>query len=178
MFCFWRARSPATAPKASRARRGKAFMARGTARPPSSSSRSNPQAVPLSVPRAKPPGRRLRLPPLRLELVGTRPPQKPNLLRLRRLRRIMTTTCTFASRGRRWRRWIPGSPTRCSTTFPRALDCKIPHQSFTQSRCSWRHPSRSSGLELPSLFRTRVSRSCSLAGLAIRAWIRWTPNRI
>ena len=108
-----------TAPKASRARRGKAFMARATARTPSSSSissnsSSNPQAVPLNIPRAKPPGWPLRLPPLRLELVGTRPPQKrwlreSNLLRLRRLRRRMTTTCTFACRGRRWRQWIPGA---------------------------------------------------------------------
>ena len=53
------------------------------------------------------PGRPLRLPPLRLELVGARPPHKrwlrqPNLLRPRRLRRMVTTTCTFACHGRRW----------------------------------------------------------------------------
>ena len=86
------------------------FMARSTARTSSSSSSSNPQAVPLSIPGAKPPGWPLRLPRQRLELVGTRPPQKrwlrePNLLRLLRLRRRMTTTCTFAYRGRRWRQW-------------------------------------------------------------------------
>ena len=89
LFVASKVTSNGTAPKAGRARRGKAFMARATARPPSSS--SNPQAVPLSIPGVKPPGRPLRLPPLRLELVGTRPPQKrwlrePNLLRLRRLR--------------------------------------------------------------------------------------------
>ena len=68
-------------PKASRARRGKAFMARATARTPSSSSiiisSSNPQGVPLSIPGAKPPRCSLRLPPLRLELVGTRLPLEP-----------------------------------------------------------------------------------------------------
>ena len=79
-------------PKVSRERQGKAFMARAIATPPSSSSSSNPQTVPLSIPGAKPPGRPLRLPPLRLTLVGTRPPQKrwlrePNLLRLRCLRK-------------------------------------------------------------------------------------------
>ena len=51
-----------TVPKVSRARRGKAFMARATARSQSSST-SNPQAVPLSTPRAKPPGRSLRMLP-------------------------------------------------------------------------------------------------------------------
>ena len=81
---------------------------------------SNPQAVPLSIPGIKPPERPLRWPPLRVELVDTRPPQKrwlrePNLLRLRRLRRRMTTTCTIACRGRRWRQWIPGAPRRCSS---------------------------------------------------------------
>ena len=66
-----------TAPKASRARRGKTVMARATARPPSSSSSSsNPQAVALSIPRAKPPGRPLRLPPLWLELVGKKTASK------------------------------------------------------------------------------------------------------
>ena len=123
---MWQARSQTMGlpPKASRARRGKGFTARATARPPSSTSSStNPQAVSLSIPGAKPPGRPLRMPPLRLELVGTRPPQKPwirepNLLRMRRLRRRMTTTCTFACRGRRWRQWIPGAPGRCSSTFP------------------------------------------------------------
>ena len=94
--------------------------------------------------------------PLRLELVGTRPPQKrwlrkPNLLRLRRLRRMVTTTCTFACHGRRWRQWIPGSPRRCSTIFSRALGRK------TQFRCSCRHRRRSSGLEIPVPCRTRVS---------------------
>ena len=99
-----------TAPKAGRTRRGKAFICRATARIPRSSSisntSSNPQAVPLSIPGATPPGWPLRLPPLHLVLVGTRPPRKrwlreSNLLRLRRLRRKMTTTCTFACRGRR-----------------------------------------------------------------------------
>ena len=143
-----------TAPKASRARRGKTVMARATARPPSSSnSSSNPRAVPLSVPGGKPPGRPLCLPPLRLELVATRPPQKqwlrePNLLHLRRPRRRMTTTCTFACRGRRWRQWIPGAPRRCSTMVLRELGRKMPRQSFDQFRCSYRHPRRSSGLEL------------------------------
>ena len=168
--------SNGTAPKASRARRGKAFMARATAYPPcssSSSSSSNPQAVPLSIPGAKPPGRPLRLPPLRLKLVGTRPPQKwwlsaPNLRRLLRLHRRMTT-CTFAYRGRRWRQWIPGAPRRCNTMFPRALGRKIPHQSFNLFRCSCRRPRRRIIFEIPAPFRTHVSRSCSLAGLAIRA---------
>ena len=121
--------SNGTAPKASKVRRGKAFMARAKAMPhssSSSSSSSNPQAVPLSIPGAKPPGRPLRLPPLRLELVGTRPLQKrwlrkPKLLRLRRLRRMMMATCTFACRGKRWRQWIPGSPRRFSTMFLRAI---------------------------------------------------------
>ena len=68
--------------------------------------------------------------PTRLELVGTRPPEKrwlreANLLRLRRLRRRMTITCTFACRGRMCRQWIPGAPRRCSTTFLRALGRKM-----------------------------------------------------
>ena len=50
-------------PQASRGRRRKAFMARATARPPSSSNSSSPQAVPLRIPGAKLPGRPLRLPP-------------------------------------------------------------------------------------------------------------------
>ena len=161
------------------------FMARATARPPSSSSSSssNLQAVPISLPGVKPPARPLRLPPVRLELVGTRPPQKRwlrelNLLRLRRLLRRMTTTCTFACRGKRWRQWIPSAPRRCSTMFPRALGRKMPHQPFNQFRCTCRHRRRSRCLEIPAPFRIRVFRSCSLAGLAIRAWIRWTPNRI
>ena len=89
--------SNGTARKASGARRGKAFTARATSRPPSSSNRSsNPQSVPLSIPGVNPPGGGLRLPPLRLELVGTRPPQKrwlrePNLLRPRPLHRRLTT---------------------------------------------------------------------------------------
>ena len=158
-------------------------MVRTTASPPSSSS-SNQHAAPFSIPGVKPPGRPLRLPPVRLALVGTRPLQKRWLrrsspLRLRRLRRMMTTTCTFLSRGRRWSQWIPGSPRRWSTMFPRTLGRrKIPHQSFTQLRCSCRHPRRSRGLEIPAPFRARVSRSCSLAGLAIREWIRWTPDHI
>ena len=172
---MWQAKtqeSNGTAPKASRVRRRKAFMARVTARTPSSSSSSNPQAVPLSIPGAKPPGWPLRLPPLLLELVGTRPPQKrwlrePNLLRLRRLRRRIKTTCTYTCRGRTWRRWIPGAPRRCSTMFIRAPGRKMPHQSFNQFRCSCRRPRRSSVFEIPAPFRTRVSRSCSL--LAIRA---------
>ena len=143
-----------TAPEASRVRREKAFMVRATARPPSSSSRSNPQAVRLS----KATGAALRL---RLELVGIRPPQKrwlrePNLLRRQRLRRRVTTTCTFAYRRRRWRQWIPGAPRRCSTMFLRALGRKMPHQSFNQFRCSCRHLCRS-GLEIPAPFCTRVS---------------------
>ena len=171
-------------PNASRARGGKAFVARAIARPPSNSNgSSNPQAFPLSAPGPQPPGRPLRLPRLRLELVGTRPPQKrwwrkPNLLRPRRLHRMMTTTCTFACRGRRWRQEIPDSPRRCSIMFPRVLSRKIRHQSFVQFRLRCRHPRRSSGLEIPAPFRTHVSRSCSLAGLAIPAGIRWTPNRI
>ena len=82
-----------TAPKASRVRRGKASMARATAR--SLYSSSSPQAVSLSVPGTRQPGWPLRLPPL--ELVRTRPPQKrwlrrPNLLRLNHLRRMTMTT--------------------------------------------------------------------------------------
>ena len=104
---MWQAKtqeSNGTAPKASRVRRRKAFMARVTARTPSSSS-SNPQAVPLSIPGAKPPGWPLRLPPFQLELEGTRLPQKrwlrkPKLMHLRRLRRRMATTCTFAWAGK------------------------------------------------------------------------------
>ena len=70
-------------PQSQQGKAGKAFMARATARTPSSSSSSssissgsNPQAVPLSIPGAKPPGWPLCLPPLRPELVGTRPPIK------------------------------------------------------------------------------------------------------
>ena len=37
-----------------------------------------------------------------------------------------------------------------------------------QFQCSCRHPRRSSVLEIPAPFRTRVSQSCNLAGLAIR----------
>ena len=155
----------------SRARPGKAT--RATATPPSSSnSSSNPQAVPFRIPGVDTPRPPLRLPPLPLELAGTRPPQKwwlsaPNLRRLLRLHRRMTT-CTFAYRGRRWRQWIPGSPRRCSTCFQERWAAK--------SRTS---PSISSNaaavtriaavLEIPAPFRTRVSRSCNLAGLAIRA---------
>ena len=63
------------------------------------------QAVLLSIPGAKPLRRPLPLPPLRLELEGTRPPQKrwlpkPNLLRLRLLRMMITITCAFACRGK------------------------------------------------------------------------------
>ena len=97
--------SNGTTPKASKARREKVFMARATATPPSSSSSgSNPQAAPLSIPGAKPPGRPLRPPHLRLELVGIKPPQKrwlrePSLRSLRRLcGRI--NKCTFACRGK------------------------------------------------------------------------------
>ena len=79
----------------------------GQSENPSSSSSSNSssrRAVPLSIPGAKSTGWPLRLPPLRMELVGTTPPQKrwlrePNLLRPRRLRRRMTTTCTFSRAG-------------------------------------------------------------------------------
>ena len=175
--------SNGTAPKATRARRGKAFMARATARPPSSSNISrNQRAVPLSIPGVKPPRGPLRLPPLRLELVGTRPPHKrwlrePNLLRRRRLRGRLTTMCTFACRGRRWRQWIPSAPRRCSNMFPRALRHQMPPQSFSQLRCSCRHRRRSSGVEISAPFRTRVPRSRILAGLAIRTSIRWIPNR-
>ena len=93
--------SRGTAPKASRVMRGKASMARATAKPPQSSSSS--QAAPLSIPGARQPGWPLRLPPL--ELVRTRPPQKrwlrrPNLLRLNHQRRMTTTTCTIACRGK------------------------------------------------------------------------------
>ena len=70
MFVASKVTSNGTGPKASRTRRGKAFMARAKARPPTSSSSSDPQAIPLSIPRVKPPGRPLRLPLLRLELVG------------------------------------------------------------------------------------------------------------
>ena len=56
-----------------------------------------------------------------------------------------------------------------STMFLRALGRKMPHQSFSQFRCSYPHPRRSSVFEITVPFRTRVSRSCSLAGLAIRA---------
>ena len=160
--------SDGAAPNASRARGGKAFVARAIARPPNSSNgSSNPQAFPLSAPGPQPPGRPLRLPRLRLELVGTRPPQKrwwpkPNLLRPRRLHRMMTTTCTFACRGRRWRQEIPDSPRRCSIMFPRVLSRKIRHQSFVQFRLRCRHPRRSSGLEIPAPFRTHVSQSCLL----------------
>ena len=64
-----------TLTKASRATRGQAFMIISTASVSSSSS-SYAQAVPLSIPGAKPLRRPLQLPPLRLELEGTRPPQK------------------------------------------------------------------------------------------------------
>ena len=93
-------------PESQQGRREKAFMARVTARTPSCScitrSSSNPQAVPLSVAGAKPSGWPLRLPPLRLELVGTRPPQKrwlreSNHLQLRRLRTKMTTCLLYTS---------------------------------------------------------------------------------
>ena len=91
------------APKASRARRGKASMARPTARPLYSS--SSPQAVPLSIPGARQSGWPLRLPPF--DLVRTRPPlrrwlRRPNMLRLNHLGG-MTTTSTFACRGKGWR---------------------------------------------------------------------------
>ena len=87
---------------------------------------------------SKPPERPLRLPPLRVELVDTRPHQKrwlrqPNLLRLQRLRRRMTTTRTFAFRERRWHQWIPVAPRQCSNLFPRALDHKVLHQFFISS---------------------------------------------
>ena len=99
--------SSGTAPKASRARRGKASMARPTARPLKSS--SSPQVVPPSIPGARQPGWPPRLPPL--DLVRTRPPQRrwlrrPNLLRLNHLDGVATTTCTFACREKGWRQWI------------------------------------------------------------------------
>ena len=50
-----------------------------------------------------------------------------------------------------------------------ALGRKKPHQPFNQFQCSCRHLRRSSVLEIPAPFRTRVSRSCNLVGLAIRA---------
>ena len=144
---------------------------------------SNPQAVPLSIPGMKPPERPLRWPPLRVELVDTRPPQKrwlrePNLLRLQRLRRLKTTRCTLAFRERRWHPWIPGEPRQCSNLFPRALGRKVPHLSFNKFRYSCRHSRRNSALEIPAPFRIWEFRTCSLAGLAVRMWIRWTPNPI
>ena len=164
-----------TAPKASRVRRGKASMAKTTASPPYSS--STPHEVLPCIPGARQQGWPLRLPPL--ELVGTRPPQKrwlrrPNLLRLERLRRMTTTTCTFACRGRRWHIWMTGLPRRCSTRFPKAQGHRRQHQFFTPFRCNRRHRrhSQSSGFEIPAPFLPHVSRSCSLADVVIRAWIR------
>ena len=137
MFCLWPAKSqamglPPTPPGQGGRRRS---WLRAAATPPSSNSGSNPQAVPLSMPRATPQGRPLRLPPLRLELESTRPPQKvslrePNLPRIRRLRRRMTTTCTFKCHGRRWRQSKPGAPRRCTTMFLRALTV---HHNVSQS---------------------------------------------
>ena len=88
-----------TAPEASMARRGKASMAGPTARPLYSS--NSPQAVTLSIPRARQPGWTQRLP--LFQLVRTRPPQRrwlrrPNLLRLNHLDGVTTTTSSFACR--------------------------------------------------------------------------------
>ena len=151
-------------------------MARATARAPSNSSissSSNLQAFQLSIPGAKPPGWPLGLPPLRLDLGGTRPPQKrwlreSNLLRLRRLRRRMTTTCTFACRGRRWRQWIPGAPRRCSNMFLRALGRKKPHQSFSSSAAAGTRVAAASWR-----FRHHFVRAC----LGLATWRVWRHER-
>ena len=50
-------------PQSQEGKAGKGVHGQSHGRPPSSSSSSNPQAVPLGIPRAKPPGRPLRLPP-------------------------------------------------------------------------------------------------------------------
>ena len=143
-------------------------MAKATASNPSSScSSSNPQAVPLSISGAKPQGWPLRLPPLLLELVCTRPPNKrwlreSSLLRLRWLLGRMTTTCKFECRGRRWCQWIPGAPTRCRTMFRRALGSKMQHPSPFSSGAT-------AGTSVPAVsskFRHRHVRAC----LGLAAW--------
>ena len=170
--------SSGTAPKACTARRGKASMARPTARPLDSS--SSRQAVLLSIPGARQPVWPLRLPPL--ELVLARPPKRrwlrrANLLRLNHLGGMTATTCTFACRGKGWRQLIMGSPRRCSTRCLRALGHRMQCQFFTSLRCSCRHPRRSSHVVIPAPLHTRVSRSNSRVKVVIPAWIRWRPNR-
>ena len=73
---------------------------------------------------------------------------------------------------RRWRQWMTGSQRRCSTRFPRALGHRMQNQFFTPFQCSRRHPRPSSGVKTPATFIPRVSRSCSLADVVTRAWIR------
>ena len=171
-----------TTPKASRARRGKAFMARATARTPSSSiisisnsssSSSNPQTVQLSTPGIKPPGWPLRLHPYGWsQWVRDRLKSGGYGNRTCWACGVYAEGCQLRVHPRaasRWRQWIPDAPRRCSTMFLRALGRKMPHQSFNQFPCSCRHPRRSSVFEIPAPFCTHVSRSCNLAGLAIRA---------
>ena len=182
MFCVWQARSQAARlpPKPAGVRWEEASMARASARPPYSS--SSPQAVPLSIPGARPSGCPLLLP--HLELVGNRSPQKwwlqrPNLLRLKLLRRRVTIMCTFECRGRRWRQWLTGSPRRCVTMFHRALGHRMQRQLFTPFRFNCQHRSLSQQWrgDPGTISYERVS-VLQLNWVIIRTWIRWRPNRI
>ena len=168
VVCGSKGTSKGVAAKASRATGRNTFMAKATASNPSSScSSTNPQAVPLSISGAKPQGWPLRLPPLLLELVCTRPPNKrwlreSNLLRLRWLLRRMSTTCKFECRGRRWCQWIPDAPRRCRTMFRRTLGSKMQHQSSFSSGAT----AGTSVSAVSSRFRHRHVRAC----LGLAAW--------
>ena len=154
---------------ASRARRGKAPMARPTARPLHSS--SSFRAVPLSIPGARQPGSPLRL--TLLELVRTRPPhrrwlRRPNLLCLHHLGGMTMGACTLACRRKGWRQWVMGSPRRCSTRCLRALGHRIHRQFLTPFWCICRHPRRSRHVMIPAPFHTIMSRSYSRVEVVIR----------
>ena len=55
---------------------------------------------------------------------------------------------------------------------------RMQHQFFTPFRCSRRKPRLSSGVEIPAPVIPRVSRSCSLADVVARSWIRQRTIRI
>ena len=129
MFVASKITSNRTFPDASRARRGKAFMARDTVRTPSTSSiissSSNPQEVPLNIrgatsmapapatPTAGAVGRKTALKAVVTGIESASPGASTEkdddyvYIRVRREKR------------------------RCSTMFLRALGRKMPHQSFT-----------------------------------------------
>ena len=180
---MWQAKtqeSNGTAPKASRVRRRKAFMARATARPPSSCSSSNPQAVPLSIPKATGPAPASATPTAgasgyktasKAVVTGTEPAapaasteKDDDYVNIRVPREKLAPVDTGRTEMVQHRVSQSAGPQNAAPVLQ-----SVPAQLPAPASQQW--------FATPAPFRTRVSRFCSLAGLAIRAWIRWTPNR-